>query len=308
MNLFKRRRFTQHQVFGTPQNPEAEKHAMSNEEFQALRRREALERAKRAQEQPLPAAVEPSPAPEPPASLPPAHPEAAAQQSLPLEQLASPEPIKPQAKPLEAAEPALAPRASSTRKRRSVQRKRRPSAKRRKIQTFEPVETDLDRHKRKCAVCRHPQREEIEEDFLYWRNAHAIAMSHDLRDQSVVYRHAHATGLFSRRLKNIRFAAAHLADNADCVKATANSVLQAIRACSMINDEGEWVQPPTRMIISTANPRGSAASVANARVLNSQPALEAAAEREISCVEGKFVMEKEAAKRALEILETSVNT
>lgn len=60
----------------------------------------------------------------------------------------------------------------------------------------------------------------------------------------------------------------------------------------MMNDDGEWVQLPTRMIISTANPRGSLDGVANGRVLNSQPALEGAIEQEISCVEGKFVVEK----------------
>ena len=75
----------------------------------------------------------------------------------------------------------------------------------------------------------------------------------------------------------------------------------------MMNDDGEWVQLPTRMIISTANPRGSLDGVANGRVLNSQPALEGAIEREISCVEGKFVVKKRVAQCAVEIFEMNVH-
>lgn len=73
---------------------------MSNEEFQALREREALERANRPQEQPLPAADEPPPELEP----------ATTQQFLPLKQLESPEVIDAEPAPLEAADSAPAPR------------------------------------------------------------------------------------------------------------------------------------------------------------------------------------------------------
>jgi hypothetical protein len=49
----------------------------------------------------------------------------------------------------------------------------------------------LSRHKRKCTVCHHPERDHIEQEFLHWRSIRSIAKFYRLTDRAV-YRHAHA--------------------------------------------------------------------------------------------------------------------
>jgi hypothetical protein len=106
----------------------------------------------------------------------------------------------------------------------------------------------LDRHARKCKICHHKDREDIELDFLHWHNCVDIAADYELEGPRVLYRHAHATGLFNRRALNLRFAAAHIVQNAESIEPSASAILKAIEACSQINDRGEWVHVPRRVI------------------------------------------------------------
>ena len=106
----------------------------------------------------------------------------------------------------------------------------------------------LERHARKCLVCRHRDREEIESDFLHWHDVSDIVFDHKLVNRRILYRHARATGLYELRMANIRDAAALIATRAEYAKATASSVLKAIQACSQIDELGRWVAPPTRTI------------------------------------------------------------
>ena len=106
----------------------------------------------------------------------------------------------------------------------------------------------LERHARKCLVCRHRDREEIESDFLHWHDVSDIVFDHKLANRRILYRHARATGLYELRMSNIRDAAALIASRAEYAKATASSVLKAIQACSQIDELGRWVAPPTRTI------------------------------------------------------------
>ena len=106
----------------------------------------------------------------------------------------------------------------------------------------------LERHARKCLVCRHRDREEIESDFLHWHDVSDIVFDHKLANRRILYRHARATGLYELRMANIRDAAALIASRAEYAKATASSVLKAIHACSQIDELGRWVAPPNRTI------------------------------------------------------------
>jgi hypothetical protein len=63
---------------------------------------------------------------------------------------------------------------------------------------------NLERHERYCKICRHEQREAIEQDFIAWHSPEEIARDYRLADRRGVYRHAHATGLFEKRDRNIR--------------------------------------------------------------------------------------------------------
>jgi hypothetical protein len=55
------------------------------------------------------------------------------------------------------------------------------------------------RHSRKCAICTHPNRQAIDEAFLH-QSANHIVKDYNLPSLSSLYRHAHATGIWLRRL------------------------------------------------------------------------------------------------------------
>ncbi len=121
----------------------------------------------------------------------------------------------------------------------------RPSAPR------EAGSPNLDRHARKCHVCRHPKRRAIEAAFLHWRSPDIIADRYDLSDRKSVYRHAHATGLWVRRKRKVCFVLEGLLERAGEATITASAIVSAVRAYTLINDAGEWVEPPARIGIET---------------------------------------------------------
>src|SRR5215469_4706323 len=100
----------------------------------------------------------------------------------------------------------------------------------------------LGRHRRHCSVCAHPKRMEIENEFVSWRSPAAIASDYGLADRSSVYRHAHATDLFSRRQRNVRAALERIIERAGDVDATAAAVVAAVQAYSKINASGQWIE------------------------------------------------------------------
>ena len=108
-----------------------------------------------------------------------------------------------------------------------------------------------ERHSRKCAICRHPDRADIEEDFVSWRNAELIQKDYKLPNYRTIYRHARTHGLYERRRENLRFAAELLIEHADQAQPDANIILRAIRACACINGCGVWVEPARRVIVSS---------------------------------------------------------
>src|SRR5580704_2028189 len=82
---------------------------------------------------------------------------------------------------------------------------------------------DFLRHARKCCICRHPRREEIESDFLVWRNPRQIMREYGLAHHAAIYRHAHATGLATRRRENAYSALDSIVEQIDDVQVTATS-------------------------------------------------------------------------------------
>jgi hypothetical protein len=120
--------------------------------------------------------------------------------------------------------------------------------------------SSLDRHARKCKICNHKDREDIELDFLHWNSCYAISVGYDLDSARVIYRHAHATGLYDRRMLNLKFAAAHIVDHAESVTPSSAAVLKAIQACSQINSQGEWIETPRRIIHQVEHHHVSAAT------------------------------------------------
>ena len=110
---------------------------------------------------------------------------------------------------------------------------------------------DLQRHARKCHICHHPQRAEIEDDFLNWHGPNQIVKDHNLPHWSVIYRHANALGLRARRNENIRTVLDVFLEQAESAPITANAILRAIRAYSCLKDDGIWVELPKKVVYQT---------------------------------------------------------
>lgn len=109
---------------------------------------------------------------------------------------------------------------------------------------------DLDYHERRCTICKHPDREAIEEAFLQWRRCWDLVREFKIHSRTSLYRHAHALGLFERRARNMRFALAAIIEEVECVRPSAEGIIHAIRAYSCLDDSGRWTEPPKCLIIS----------------------------------------------------------
>jgi hypothetical protein len=97
------------------------------------------------------------------------------------------------------------------------------------------------RHESQCSVCRHPQRDEIDHEFVAWASTTCIAKTYGVTRDSM-YRHAHATGLFPKRQKNVRAALEKLIEKAGEVEVNAAAVVSAVSAYARINSSGQWVE------------------------------------------------------------------
>ena len=109
---------------------------------------------------------------------------------------------------------------------------------------------DPSRHARKCCICVHPDRADIEDDYLHWFSPEKIARDYHLYDRRAIYRHAHATGLASRRSRKLRFVLELFLERAEevCADAspnvTATDVISAVKLYAHINNNGELISPP----------------------------------------------------------------
>ena len=121
----------------------------------------------------------------------------------------------------------------------------------------------LSHHQRKCTICHHPERDTIEEMFVHWHSASRIYSRFMLRDRSAIYDHAHATGLFAKRRRNLRYALEHVIERADECDISSHGIVAAIKAYASLTTSGEWIEPARRVIYtsissSDASPRAAA--------------------------------------------------
>ena len=136
-----------------------------------------------------------------------------------------------------------------------------PAARRVRTKRSSSTQTHLSHHQRKCSICRHPERETIERMFLHWQSSSTIHLRFMLPDRSTIYDHAHATGLFAKRRRNLRFALENIIERADECKISAHGIVAAIKACASITASGEWIEPARRVIYtSTSAPTASVAA------------------------------------------------
>ena len=198
---------------------------------------------------PPPAEEQATPADDAPAEAPPIVAESLATDATPRQ---SPAPA-PETSPIPAAPPAPQPRpprktlvrqSPRSSRKKAAKGQPRPRAPRREL-------TALERHERKCVICANPYRDTIESYFLHWYPPHRIAEEFDIPEVRYIYRHAHATGLMQHRRKTMRDSLEYIVERACDVVPTADAVIRAVQACSRINAQGEWVDPPKQVIFSS---------------------------------------------------------
>jgi hypothetical protein len=106
------------------------------------------------------------------------------------------------------------------------------------------------RHSRKCKICNSPDREDIDQAYIHWVPLRRIVFEYaDVTSEVSLYRHAIATGLFSRRRSRFQHALDRIIEQAGDTRPTADAVIRAIRASSMLNENGRWDEPTRRVII-----------------------------------------------------------
>jgi len=109
-----------------------------------------------------------------------------------------------------------------------------------KAKTAEREPVNPGRHEAQCLVCQHPQREDIEREWIDWGNTSRLAEEHGL-SRDGLYRHCHALHLFKKRQRNIRKALERMIEHAESVEVTASAVVSAIQAYAKINANGQWI-------------------------------------------------------------------
>ena len=155
---------------------------------------------------------------------------------------------------LRATEEPVEPARPEPRRPKKKTRPRRRSRARRPQQTAPPAAelSPRDYHASRCSICNHPERDAIEEEFLHWY-APSLTASHFNVGWRALYRHAHATGLYAARERNLRSALGHIVENACHITPTVDGVLRAIRAYSCLNRDGQWTEPPAHVVVSSGS-------------------------------------------------------
>ena len=79
-----------------------------------------------------------------------------------------------------------------------------------------------------------------------------IACDYDIEVRGI-FRHAHATGLYTSRQQNIRSALDRVLERADQANISADGIVRTVRAYTCLTADNRWVEPPSRVIFSSAS-------------------------------------------------------
>jgi hypothetical protein len=122
------------------------------------------------------------------------------------------------------------------------------------------VPPDFYRHARRCAVCNHPERDAIEADFVRWLSPEKIAAEYQIADRASIYRHAHATGLFRSRKRELpRVLESILECVGNASLDSMDTITRAARVYAHLDDDGKWFEPPKTMYILSGSAPSSPA-------------------------------------------------
>jgi hypothetical protein len=96
------------------------------------------------------------------------------------------------------------------------------------------------RHESQCSVCKHSDREEIEQQFVNWKSPDKIAAAFGVCRDSI-YRHARALDLLEPRRRNVRCALERIIEQAGDVEVNASAIVSAVATYSKLNAGGQWI-------------------------------------------------------------------
>src|ERR1700752_4479701 len=96
-----------------------------------------------------------------------------------------------------------------------------------------------ERHQSKCAICQHPDRLEIEEEFIHWRDTWHLAKKYGIADYRSIDRHARAYGLIELRRENRRVMLDRILEYGPG-KIPAYGIIEAIKAYSCLTPDNRW--------------------------------------------------------------------
>ena len=103
---------------------------------------------------------------------------------------------------------------------------------------------DFSRHSRRCCICLHPDRDAIEGDFIRWRSPELIAREYKIANRTSIYRHAHCTGLFAWRRRELGRVLEGMLENAEHVPLEASdAIVRAARVYAHLDENGNWFEP-----------------------------------------------------------------
>jgi hypothetical protein len=109
---------------------------------------------------------------------------------------------------------------------------------------------DLQRHSRRCVICRHRDRIQIDYDFVHWGHPDNIVRDYNIRHRSLLYRHARATGLYAIRSRNLRSALDHIIERIAETPVNSAAEVRAVRIYAHLNDRGAWVEPTRKVVFA----------------------------------------------------------
>lgn len=104
-----------------------------------------------------------------------------------------------------------------------------------------------ERHSRKCRICRHPDREEIEQEYREWFKASEISRRYRL-DDSALHRHLRDMGLIAGRRENLRLVLDRIIGRGAERPVTGGEIIRAVRAQACLTDDNKWIEPAKTVI------------------------------------------------------------
>jgi hypothetical protein len=121
-----------------------------------------------------------------------------------------------------------------------------------KIQTINDKAhaTSFGRHRAQCGVCRHPNREEIEREWVSWANPTLLAERFKL-SRDALYRHAKAADLVRKRQENRKGSLERMLERADLASISGSTIMFAFKAyeslCERVEGKHTSGLPPTAL-------------------------------------------------------------